>query len=493
MPLNSLRSLRWILIWLALALAGALWLSQAELARLRTAFEAEAQSVHRLLSIRATEHEAILSTLALLDAPDGSDTSTRLPAIYPRILAVLRRSGSENWPSGPQAATLLPSQTALAAAEEASRRHGRAYGVVGDLESGRLWLVLASDRASHALLVDLAALAGAEDWPIAQDAPVRVAMTHAGHGWAVHDAPLPGGGWHFHFNKRLLAASQPFDVVAERRIGWDELPWGRMVAWALGTALLLTVGAAWQRQRVARRRAEELLRFGQVARLNALGELAAGMAHELNQPLTAILANTRAAARLLADEPPELGQARTAMDRAANQARRAADVLSRLRRTVERTDLKSSGQPVELRAATEAALHLMEPEAAKRSVRSTVSGVAAVSVVADPVALEQIIHNLLLNALQALEQVPAAERSLMLELGSESGRGRLTVTDTGPGIPDAVRARIFEPFFTTREQGLGLGLSLCETLASGMGGSLQVAPATPRGSRFQLTLPLAQP
>lgn len=211
-------------------------------------------------------------------------------------------------------------------------------------------------------------------------------------------------------------------MVAERRIGWDEPPWGRMLAWALGTELLLAVGAAWQRQRVARRRAEELLRFGQVARLNALGESAAGMAHELNQPLTAIFANTRAAARLLGDEPPETDQARTAMNLAADQTRRAADVLSRLQRTVERTDLNSGGQPVDLRAAAEAALHLMEPEAAKRSVRSTVSGAAAVSVVADPVALEQIIHNLLLNALQALYP-PRSAASCSSSPGRADGAG----------------------------------------------------------------------
>ena len=90
---------------------------------------------------------------------------------------------------------------------------------------------------------------------------------------------------------------------------------------------------------MARQRAEELLRLGQVARLNTLGELAAGMAHELNQPLTALLSSTQAAQRLLADDPPDLDTAQTAMARAVEQARRASTVVGRLRRLVERPDL----------------------------------------------------------------------------------------------------------------------------------------------------------
>jgi C4-dicarboxylate-specific signal transduction histidine kinase len=116
---------------------------------------------------------------------------------------------------------------------------------------------------------------------------------------------------------------------------------------------------------------------------------------------------------------------------------------------------------------------------------------------AEPVALDQIVHNLLMNALQALELVPAAERALRMDLaagtGDARGMGVLTVIDTGPGIPPDVLPRIFEPFFTTRSEGggLGLGLSLCETLATGMGGTLAASDNTPRGARLSLALPLS--
>lgn len=265
---------------------------------------------------------------------------------------------------------------------------------------------------------------------------------------------------------------------------------GTMVA--LGLAAI----ASLRQQRIARRRAEELLRLGQLGRLNAMGELAAGLAHELNQPLTAILANTRAAQRLLRDDPPDRDTAFAAMDAASVQARRAADVLARLRRMVERPGGDERLQRVDLRGVVESALHLVEPRLQRLHVRLQLEAGEALAVRADPVALEQIIHNLLTNALHALGEVPNGERRLSLRLATQGDEAILVIADSGPGIPEAVRGRVFEPFFTTREDGLGLGLSLCERLAAGMDGRLEFiegedAPA--RGVAVRLSLPLAPP
>jgi C4-dicarboxylate-specific signal transduction histidine kinase len=112
-------------------------------------------------------------------------------------------------------------------------------------------------------------------------------------------------------------------------------------------------------------------------------------------------------------------------------------------------------------------------------------------VLAERVALEQIVHNLLTNALQALDLVPASERQLALHIEEGQGTGVLRVADTGPGMAPDTLPHVFEPFFTTREGGLGLGLSLCETLAVGMGGQLRAQANVPRGAVFTLTLPLA--
>ncbi len=480
MPSRARRRLPWVLGWLCCAAAGSVWLAQQSLARQREAFDTDARIVHRLLSQRAVQHDAMLGTLALLQPDAAERPEQRLPALHAQVLRVLRRDPRMAWPDA-----------AWAAAEDQSRTLRRAVLADADLARGRCTLLTAAEPTSFALELDLRQIVPTAEWPIAGDSPVRVSLQHAGRSLELQRGRPLDGPWRFDFRKKLASDSQPFDVVLEQRLGWAALPWPAMAAWSLAAAALLAAVAAWRRQRSARRRAEELLRLGQVARLNALGELAAGMAHELNQPLTAVLANTQAALRLLADEPPETAAARGAMQQAAAQARRASEVLGRLRRAVERPDMQAARQPVALQEAVRNALDLLEPECRRRQVEPALHGGAGLKVLADPVALEQIVHNLLLNALQALEGVPPAQRALKLGLAAEAGAGVLRVEDSGPGIPDEQLAHVFEPFFSTRRGGLGLGLSLCETLAAGMGGSLSAQARAPRGAVFRLALPLA--
>ena len=292
------------------SLAGAVLLARQTIDEQRALFETDARIVHRLLSQQVVQHDAILDTLALLqpgpEAPGATPPEQRLPALYPHILSVQRRDRGGDWPD-----------PALAGAETASRQHQRPALATVELGSGRYRLVLAAEPTAYALGIDLRAMVPWAEWPMKPEtSPVRVRLDHAGQSFTLQPgdptALNTGRGWRFEFHKHLAAQSQPFDVVASRQMGWLELPWGRMLAWLAAVALVLTALAQWQGQRAARRRAEELLRLGQVARLNTLGELAAGMAHELNQPLTAVLANTQAAQRLLADEPPELDTARSA-------------------------------------------------------------------------------------------------------------------------------------------------------------------------------------
>jgi signal transduction histidine kinase len=114
-----------------------------------------------------------------------------------------------------------------------------------------------------------------------------------------------------------------------------------------------------------------------------------------------------------------------------------------------------------------------------------------VAVLADPVALDQVVHNLLMNALQALEQVDTPLRQLVVTVGTVGPSGQLSIADTGPGMTPEVRARAFEPFFSTRSGGLGLGLSLCETLVGAMGGRLSAGDNPGGGTRMDLVLPRA--
>ena len=224
-------------------------------------------------------------------------------------------------------------------------------------------------------------------------------------------------------------------MVAQRTVGVERTALGLDLGLGAGRGGCWSRPATAARQRAERQRAEELLRLGQVARLNTLGELAAGMAHELNQPLTAMLANTQAAAGMLNDEPPELETARDAMQQADDQARRASEVRRRgcaapsngptWRRSCSRA---AAGRGAQCPLPAGAGIHAAAGHA--RTCRRT-----PVAVRAEPVALEQIIHNLLINALQALEQVPAERTQLTVGCEAAQGEGALTVSDSGPGIP----------------------------------------------------------
>ena len=478
----------WWLGGAVLSAAGAVVIARQAIDEQRALFETDARIVHRLLSQQVVQHDAILDTLALLQPAPGAPVTTapeqRLPSLYPHILSVQRRERDAAW-----------SDPDLAAAEQRSAQDRRPALARPDLASGRYRLVLAASPSAYALTIDLRGMVPWDEWPMTPEtSPVRVVLEHGGQRYELQPgdtATLASpGGWRFEFHKHLAAASQPFDVAAEQRLGWAQLPWGLMLAWTAVVATALTLGAQWQRQRTGRRRAEELLRLGQVARLNTLGELAAGMAHELNQPLTAVLANTQAAQRLLADDPPELDTARGAMAQAVAQARRAAEVVSRLRQTVERPEAQGTMLTLDLTETARRALHLLEPECRQRGVTAQLQVEGTIPVATDPVAVDQIVHNLLMNALQALEGVDAQRRTLTLSVRSADGFGELTVMDSGPGIAADALPRLFEPFFSTREGGLGLGLSLCETLAQGMGGSLTAANRPGGGAVFTLRLPL---
>lgn len=491
------RSAWWVLAWAVAAGCGAAWLAHARLQALREVFDTDARIAHRLLSQRMVQHDAILGTLALLQPrqPTSDEASWKqLPRLYPQVLDVARRGAAEgapwpaSWPAG------------MAEAERRSQASGHAELALADLAQGRLYLVQAGLPASYALLLDLRATIPADEWPWpAGTSAVRAWLSLGGQAFVLQegrparqDGPGPAG-WSWQVGKTLASPSQPLVLHLRQPLDASALPWTAMLGWAAGCALLLAVLRSLLRQRVAQRRAEQLLQLGQVARLNTLGELAAGMAHELNQPLTAVLSNSQAARRLLAEEPPEIDAARQAMVQAAQQAKRASAVVGRLRRLVERPGLAPQAEALDLHQAVAEALHLLEPELQRRQVTAQVQAAPDLPAAqADPVALQQILHNLLLNALQAMESQPPASRRLRIEIAPGDTRLLLAVQDSGPGVAAEMRPRLFTPFATGRAQGLGLGLTLSQSLAESMGGSLELgASAADGGARFELLLPAA--
>ncbi|MDR0226785.1 MAG: two-component sensor histidine kinase [Burkholderiaceae bacterium] len=489
------RAAWWVLAWAVASGCGAAWLAHARLQALREVFDTDARIAHRLLSQRMVQHDAILGTLALLQPRQpgtGQAAWKQLPGLYPQVLDVARRAGTEAWPQA------WP--PGMAESERRSQASGHAELALADLAQGRLFLVQSGLPASYALALDLRATIPADEWPLPPaTSPVRAWLTLGHQAFVVQPGrqpPAPGAdwaGWTWEVSKTLASPSQPLVLHLSQRLDATVLPWAAMLGWAAGCALVLAAWRAQRRQHVARHRAEQLLQLGQVARLNTLGELAAGMAHELNQPLTAVLSSSQAARRLLAEEPPETDAARQAMVQAAEQAKRASAVVGRLRRLVERPGQAPQAEPLDLVQAVAEALHLLEPELRRRQVQVQVpSPVGPLPPAhADAVAVQQILHNLLLNALQAMEDQPPARRQVLVELSRQGTQLLVAVQDSGPGVAPDMRPRLFTPFATGRAQGLGLGLTLSQGLAESMGGSLELAPHSTGGARFELRLPLA--
>ena len=240
--------------------------------------------------------------------------------------------------------------------------------------------------------------------------------------------------------------------------------------------------------------AEQALHASQVqlahaTRVSMLGELAASVAHEVNQPLTAIVANAQAARRWLARPQPDLGEARDALDGIVQASERAGQVIRRIRALARRAEPEH--QALDLNALAQESLDLLQRELKRRPLALRVDlapGLPAVR--GDRVELQQVLINLVMNALQAMDGCAHADDPARLELRTwlEDGLVRLSVRDNGPGIADADAARLFQPFFSTKADGMGLGLSICRSIIAQHGGRI-AARATPPGSTFTFELP----
>ncbi len=211
------------------------------------------------------------------------------------------------------------------------------------------------------------------------------------------------------------------------------------------------------------------------------------MAHELTQPLTAILSLAQAGRRLL--RAGDAARLLPVLDDTVMQARRASDILDRLRRWTQPAPPVARATPLADAVRNVEALLALEAARAGISLRSDLPA-EALPVRADPVELEQVIFNLVRNALDALGGAGAGERRVTVTARPAGTHAIMTVADTGPGIPPDIRDRIFAPFVTGRPGGTGLGLALCQRLVERMGGEIAPLPSD-AGAVFEVRLPLA--
>ncbi len=468
---------RTFLFWLVLFCPVAAWIGWQDYADRYERFFQDTSIAQRMLSQKTVQHEAVLATLAALSHPPIPERL--LPSLQPSMPQLLGLGYLRN--EGWVGSTAAP--PGLEAAVEQARQLGRP--VTLPLDDARYWLVAPS---GWSLLLDARQLIPAADFPpslamltldVGPD-PLTLLARQSG---------TSSLGWKIDLHKPLGAVSQPFPLHSWRRLTPVDWPWLEWLAWAVASGLLVAGTAAWQRSRADARRQQEEVRLAAMARLSTLGEMAAGLAHELNQPLTAILAQVRAAERLLDDEE-ERPAVRQALLASAGQARRAADIISRMRELVKPSK-PSPRTAVDPDALAASLLFLREDELARRGIRlAWRNATPGARPLGDRVALEQILHNLVQNAADALAEA-SGSRSIVLSGGVQGTEYEFSVSDSGPGIPAEALPRLFEPFYTTRPQGMGLGLALCETLAGAMDGRITARNLDTKGACFTLRLPLA--
>lgn len=230
-----------------------------------------------------------------------------------------------------------------------------------------------------------------------------------------------------------------------------------------------------------------------VARMSTVGELSQNIAHEVNQPLAAIVVNAEAALRLLEEPEIDIEEVREALGDIISDQKRASEVVQRIRALVKKD--RPVHMQVDLNDLTRDAVKVVQGDATARMARILLDLDAGLPPVwGDQVQLQQVVINLLVNALDALDRDASAPRLITVKTGcARAGGATLSVSDTGVGIDTETAGRLFEPFFTTKTQGMGLGLSISRSIVEAHGGTIRAAANGDGGATFHVSLPVVSP
>jgi len=298
--------------------------------------------------------------------------------------------------------------------------------------------------------------------------------------------------------KIALDRLPPGSVVLHRPFNaWERYRW--WILGALGAGLiesLLIAILLYQRRRsreteLARKRAEEEARvvreeISHLNRIASMGELASSLAHELNQPLSGILANAQAAHRFARRPVPELDEICAALQDIESDGLRAGEVIRKMRKMLK----KEESQPavLDLNAVAADAVALLANDARMRQITLLLDQAPALPPVrADAVQLQQVIINLVFNGMDAI--VDCQERSVVIRSTVNNGDPQISVSDSGHGIPAEMLDRVFDPFFSTKREGLGMGLSISRSIIQTHGGRIWVENQKGSGAAFHFSLP----
>jgi signal transduction histidine kinase len=227
-----------------------------------------------------------------------------------------------------------------------------------------------------------------------------------------------------------------------------------------------------------------------VTRVTSLGELTASIAHEVNQPLGAVLINAEACQSWLDCNPPNMDEAHAALQRIVRDGTRAGEVIRRVRALAKKTDTKLA--PLDLNDVLSESLTFVQHELLNSRVALRVEYASTLPVIlADKVQLQQVILNLIVNGIEAMQPITDRPREIVIRSEQDNAQQvRVTVTDCGVGLSADSAARLFNTFFTTKSSGMGMGLSICRSIVELHGGRIWAVPNVPHGATVQFTLRL---
>ncbi|MCJ8151099.1 sensor histidine kinase [Shinella sedimenti] len=490
---------RLIVVGVLLLICTASILAMVERQSLVAELEQQSAILHRLASQRADQHDAHMTALsAIALAADGArhdlflDVAATISRFYPRIdevQLVPLFHGDETTGTEKLYPALADTIRAAAMASDGSTA-----------------VLPHPDKPHHYIMVKRSPNTEAARYGLMLGIDAERLLDEAGSFWLRPGAALglllPGGQkliaygevpQEIRFSEPLGSASQPLQLQTGMEVSLVDLfPPAKTVVVLLVVALAYVTALIMLRQRARTRRALEQARLSALdsrlahaSRVNTLGEMASGLAHELTQPLTAILAQAQAGRRLLARG--DTAALASTIDDTVTQVRRASTMLERFRNWSRPQHGPTS--TFDLREAVANVRALLEPQAVQRDVRLEFEMTEKpVLVAGDPIEMEQVVFNLVRNAIDATGNASSGGGRVSINLRQDASHTVLEVVDNGPGVPKQLRPRLFTPFMTTRPDGTGLGLALSQRLVERAGGEIALVDSD-AGAAFRVALP----
>ncbi|EKS7105961.1 MULTISPECIES: sensor histidine kinase [Enterobacter cloacae complex] len=432
--MNNTLFRRTVIVWLLVCLISGVLLYAEQIRRQFWERDREFSTRYSTLSAVLTQNESVLPLL------NGEEDLAALRKKFPHILALEKTSGR-----------------ALNAARVESTR------------DCQYWLY--NPWRQIRVLIDLAPL---------------LSTQHTFDALAIRfndadNAPPAGAFWHW--QRTFTQPTQPFTLMATAKPHWLAVSWWVYPFLFFGWAVLIAAASLLLWQRRQRQHAEQRAHYYQHARLNTLGEITAGIVHEINQPLTAVQTWIQGAQRQQQQANPQaVSQALAA---ALVQTQRISALLTRFREHVVQE--KVTLRDIDLKPCWQQVVDLLEHE--RRSEHIAVShafAAGATRVLADRLWLEQVLHNLLSNAIQAQQQ--CAQGWVKITSEKRENWIYITLTDGGPGFSPEALQNAFMPFYSGRTEGIGLGMTLTESLMTRMNGSITLGNAPQGGAQVRLQL-----